>query len=155
MTIRKGTGAVNPVPSVVKQAEDEYAKYKPQYLTLAGKEIDILNRNHRENRAKFKVPEIKRLSEAMTKEKLTLSVTSGKRKIIAAELAILEAVPPEPAAVVALRQELATLTASREALKAQHPEAFDPATRSAVAMEKLLHELVEMRGDVKKLRDGK
>ena len=95
------------------------------------------------------------LLDLLSKEKLNLSVVADKRKAIADELAKIEAVPAEPAAVVAFRQELATLTASREALKAKHPEAFDPATRSAVAMEKLLRELVELRAEVKRLRDGK
>ena len=45
--------------------------------------------------------------------------------------------------------------AGRDVLKAQNPEVFDPATRSAVAMEKVLLELIELRAEVKRLRDGK
>ena len=71
------------------------------------------------------------------------------------DLAKLEAVPAEPAAVVVLRQELASLTANRDVLKARNPGLFDPATRSAVAMEKVLLELIDLRAEVKRLRDGK
>jgi RNA polymerase sigma factor (sigma-70 family) len=155
MTGRKGVGTVNVSPEVAKKAEADFEKYKKLYLEGAAKEIDSLNRSYREWLAKSKVPDIKSLTESLNKEKLTLSVTAEKRKIIAIELTQLEAVPAEPAAAVALRQELATLTAGREALKTQHPEVFDPATRSAVAMEKVLLELIELRAEVKRLRDGK
>ena len=154
-TPRKGMGSVNPSPAQVKRAEEEYEKYKPQYLALAAKEIDALNRSHRETLAKFKVPDIKLLTDTMTKEKLTLSVTIEKRKAIADELAKLEAVPAEPAGVAGLRKELTTLSANREAMKARHPELFDPATRSAVAMEKVLQELIDLRAEVKRLREAK
>ena len=86
---------------------------------------------------------------------MTLSIYKEKRAALVTELAKLDATPAEPAAVVVLRQELASLTTNRDVLKARHPELFDPATRSAVAMEKLLLELIDRRAEVKRPRDGK
>ena len=139
----------------LKEAEEWYDKSKATYLKMASERMEFATQFYRQTRIAYEFSNLSELIGLLKKEKLNLSVITEKRQLIAIELAKLEAVPAEPAAVVALRQELATLTASREALKAQHPGAFDPATRSAVAMEGLLHELVELRGEVKKLRDGK
>ena len=142
-------------PESKKEAALEFEAAKKKYLASANAQLEEVTKSYQRYLGRTAEAKLGGYTASMKAEQLTLSVTTEKRKIIALELAQLEAVPAEPAAVVALRQELATLTAGREALKAQHPEAFDPATRSAVATEKLLHELVELRGEVKNLRDGK
>ena len=133
----------------------EYNKLRELYCVAARKELGRMNKSYQNYFASFFKSQIQPLEFGIAAERVTLSIYKQKRQALLDDLAKLEAAPPEPAAVVALRQELATLTASREALKARHPEVYDPATRSAVAMEKVLLELIDLRAEVKRLRDGK
>ena len=114
-----------------------------------------MNKSYQSHLAKYFESQIQPLESNIAAERVTLSIYKEKRAALVAELAKLEAVPAEPAAVVALRQELAALAVNRDVLKARHPELFDPATRSAVAMEKVLLELIDRRAEVKRPRDGK
>ena len=133
----------------------EYNKLRELYCVAARKELGRMNKSYQNYFASFFKSQIQPLEFGIAAERVTLSIYKQKRQALLDDLAKLEAVPPEPAAVVALRQELATLAASREALKARHLELSDPATRSAVAMEKVLLELIDLRAEVKRLRDGK
>ena len=140
---------------VTEKLTDDFLEQCKQEGVSSSKELAAITLEHRRS---LRIPledDLYKATAVIESEQGTVDIYRKKRIELANELAKLEAVPAEPVAVVALRQELATLTANRDVLKAQHPEAFDPATRSAVAMEKVLLELIELRAEVKRLRDGK
>ena len=138
-----------------QQFKTRYHEEKKAYLAEAAKAKSVLNVWYRELRKEGARNEVAALNSGIASERVTLSIYKEKRDVLSAELAKLDAVPAEPASLADLRKELASLTANREALKARNPGLFDPATRSAVAMEKVLLELIDLRAEVKRLRDGK
>ncbi len=135
--------------------QEEFANAKAFYLDEAKKQINDINVWFQDVNLMSTQSQIKKIEDSIKSEAETIAIYREKREKLARELAEQESFHSERIEFSSQRSQIAILKAKRNELLAQQLGVRVPASNSDELLRQVLAEMIELRAEVKRLRDGK